>query len=90
MAADRGDCMKPRQLRPLDRLDVGCRGVGPALFAFGSSVFERMLAKAPGLGADELVLDLEDSVAPTVKTEARDALAAFLRGRPRRLRWRCE
>jgi citrate lyase subunit beta/citryl-CoA lyase len=41
-----------------------------------------MLAKAPGLGADELVLDLEDSVAPAVKPEARDALAAFLPGRP--------
>lgn len=41
-----------------------------------------MLAKAPGLGADELVLDLEDSVAPAVKPDARDALAAFLRRRP--------
>jgi citrate lyase subunit beta / citryl-CoA lyase len=41
-----------------------------------------MLAKAPGLGADELVLDLEDSVAPAVKPEARDALAAFLQRRP--------
>jgi citrate lyase subunit beta / citryl-CoA lyase len=41
-----------------------------------------MLAKAPGLGADELVLDLEDSVAPAAKHDARDALAAFLRERP--------
>jgi citrate lyase subunit beta / citryl-CoA lyase len=41
-----------------------------------------MLARAPGLGADELVLDLEDSVAPAAKSDARDALAAFLRGRP--------
>ena len=41
-----------------------------------------MLAKAPRLGADELVLDLEDSVAPGVKSDARNALAAFLQERP--------
>src|SRR5829696_354828 len=35
----------------------------------GSS--ERMLAKAPGLGADEVVLDLEDAVAPDEKERAR-------------------
>jgi citrate lyase subunit beta / citryl-CoA lyase len=35
----------------------------------GSS--EKMLAKAPGLGADELVLDLEDAVAPDAKDAAR-------------------
>lgn len=37
-----------------------------------------MLAKAPGLGADELVLDLEDSVVPAAKAQARDTLASFL------------
>ena len=42
----------------------------------GSS--ERMLRKAPGLGADELVLDLEDAVAPAAKDAARE------RGRARR------
>ena len=41
-----------------------------------------MLAKAPRLGADELVLDLEDSVAPGVKSDARNTLAAFLQERP--------
>ena len=46
----------------------------------GSS--EKMLAKAPGLGADELVLDLEDAVAPAAKAEAREALAVFLSVRP--------
>jgi citrate lyase subunit beta/citryl-CoA lyase len=40
-----------------------------------------MLAKAPGLGADELVLDLEDSVVPAAKPGAREALAGFLAGR---------
>jgi citrate lyase subunit beta/citryl-CoA lyase len=40
-----------------------------------------MLAKAPGLGADELVLDLEDSVVAAAKPGAREALAAFLAGR---------
>jgi citrate lyase subunit beta/citryl-CoA lyase len=41
---------------------------------------ERM-EKALGLGADALILDLEDSVAPAAKPEARAAIAAFLRGR---------
>ncbi|MGO9751863.1 MAG: HpcH/HpaI aldolase/citrate lyase family protein [Solirubrobacteraceae bacterium] len=44
----------------------------------GSS--ERMLAKASGLAADEIVIDLEDAVAATAKDEARalvvDSLAA--------------
>jgi citrate lyase subunit beta/citryl-CoA lyase len=38
---------------------------------------ERM-EKALGSGADALILDLEDSVAPTCKAEARDAVVAFL------------
>lgn len=46
----------------------------------GSS--EKMLAKAPRLGADELVLDLEDSVAPAAKADAREVLAGFLSARP--------
>src|SRR5229473_1980232 len=36
----------------------------------GSS--EKMLGKAPGLGADMVFLDLEDSVAPLEKEAARD------------------
>ncbi|HYN28824.1 MAG TPA: CoA ester lyase [Dermatophilaceae bacterium] len=43
----------------------------------GSS--EKMLGKARGLPADELVLDLEDAVAPPVKDEARERVAAALR-----------
>jgi citrate lyase subunit beta / citryl-CoA lyase len=39
---------------------------------------ERM-EKALGLGADALILDLEDSVAPAKKAEARGAVAAFLK-----------
>jgi citrate lyase subunit beta/citryl-CoA lyase len=42
---------------------------------------ERMV-KALGLGADALILDLEDSVAPERKHEAREAVAAFV-GAPR-------
>lgn len=38
---------------------------------------ERM-AKALGLGADALILDLEDSVAPERKAAARDSVAGFL------------
>lgn len=44
----------------------------------GSS--EKMLAKAAGLGADEVVLDLEDSVAPEAKETARSLVAGALRG----------
>ncbi|WP_129790871.1 CoA ester lyase [Sphingosinicella sp. CPCC 101087] len=40
------------------------------------------MEKALRSGADALILDLEDAVAPTVKPEAREAVARFLR-RPR-------
>jgi citrate lyase subunit beta/citryl-CoA lyase len=43
----------------------------------GSS--ERFLAKAAGLAADEVFLDLEDAVAPSAKAAARDLVAAALR-----------
>lgn len=35
-------------------------------------------AKAAGSGADAIILDLEDSVAPSAKPEAREAVAAYL------------
>ena len=44
----------------------------------GSS--EAMLAKAASLPADEVVIDLEDSVAPAMKGEARELVAATLEG----------
>jgi citrate lyase subunit beta/citryl-CoA lyase len=47
-----------------------------ALSVPGSS--ERMLEKTAGLGADEIVLDLEDSVTPEAKEQARTAVADFL------------
>jgi citrate lyase subunit beta/citryl-CoA lyase len=37
-----------------------------------------MLAKAPARGADELVVDLEDAVAPSAKDEAREIVATAL------------
>jgi citrate lyase subunit beta / citryl-CoA lyase len=43
----------------------------------GSS--EKMLAKAQGLGADEIVIDLEDAVTADRKGEARTATAAAIR-----------
>lgn len=46
-------------------------------------VNERALAKLPGLAVDVVILDLEDSVAPHMKAEARDRVAAVLRA-PRR------
>ena len=42
----------------------------------GSS--EQMLAKAPGLAADELVIDLEDAVAASMKESARASVATAL------------
>ena len=36
------------------------------------------MAKAMGVGADALILDLEDAVAPDAKPRAREAVAAFL------------
>ena len=46
------------------------------LFVPGDS--ERKFAKASGIGADALILDLEDSVAPSKKLEARKMVAALL------------
>lgn len=44
---------------------------------------ERKFAKASGCGADALILDLEDSVAPARKALARDAVKDLLGGPPR-------
>ena len=45
---------------------------------------ERKLAKAQTLGADAVILDLEDSVAPERKAEARERISGLLRGTPNR------
>lgn len=47
------------------------------LFVPGDS--EKKLAKAPGCGADVLILDLEDAVAPAAKTKARGTVAEYLK-----------
>jgi citrate lyase subunit beta/citryl-CoA lyase len=46
-------------------------------------VNERALAKLPGIAADVVILDLEDSVAPQMKAAARERVAALL-AMPRR------
>lgn len=51
------------------------------LFVPGDS--ERKMLKAASSGADALILDLEDSVAPSRKTEARQMVASFLANAPR-------
>lgn len=51
------------------------------LFIPGDS--DRKLAKADDSGADALILDLEDAVAPANKALARDKVEAFLSERPR-------
>ena len=43
---------------------------------------ERKLVKAQTLGADAVILDLEDSVAPERKAEARERISGLLRGTP--------
>jgi citrate lyase subunit beta/citryl-CoA lyase len=58
---------------------VSARAVRPrrtTLAVPGSS--QRFLAKAAGLAADEVFLDLEDAVAPSAKAAARDLVAAAL------------
>lgn len=50
------------------------------LFIPGDS--EKKLGKADGCGADALILDLEDSVAPARKAQARDMVRDFLKARP--------
>lgn len=54
------------------------------LFIPGDS--DKKLAKADSCGADALILDLEDSVAPDRKHIAREIVAAFLAERPRNAR----
>lgn len=51
------------------------------LFVPGDSA--RKLARAEAAGADALILDLEDSVAPEAKAVARDQVQAYLAARPR-------
>jgi len=69
---------------PVDRDDGHGQDLGPpaprarrsSLSVPGSS--ERMLEKAAGLEADEIVIDLEDSVAPEAKESARAQIGGFL------------
>ena len=42
---------------------------------------ERKLQKAGGAGADALILDLEDSVAPDARPAARQLAAEYLQGK---------
>lgn len=51
------------------------------LFIPGDS--EKKLAKVDGCGADAVILDLEDAVAPANKPLARQMVAEFLKARPR-------
>src|SRR5271170_5192667 len=52
------------------------------LFVPGDS--ERKFAKASGIGADALILDLEDAVAPSMKAAARAQVAAWIDDRSER------
>ncbi|HVL21913.1 MAG TPA: aldolase/citrate lyase family protein, partial [Amaricoccus sp.] len=45
------------------------------------------MEKALGAGADALILDLEDAVAPAARPEARKAVAAFLDANPSERLW---
>jgi citrate lyase subunit beta/citryl-CoA lyase len=48
---------------------------------------QRKQARALDAGADALILDLEDSVAPSAKLAARQQAVAFLQARPADARW---
>lgn len=52
------------------------------LFVPGDS--EKKLVKAPGCGADVLILDLEDAVAPAAKAKARGIVAEYLKAQKER------
>lgn len=54
------------------------------LFIPGDS--DKKLGKADSVGADALILDLEDAVAPAHKAAAREKVAGFLKERPRATR----
>ena len=56
------------------------RNIRSFLFIPGDS--EKKLGKADGAGADALIFDLEDAVAPANKPLARQLVPAFLRDRP--------
>jgi citrate lyase subunit beta / citryl-CoA lyase len=51
-------------------------------FLYVPGVEERKIAKAQTLGADAVILDLEDSVAAERKGEARERVRTFLSGQP--------
>jgi citrate lyase subunit beta/citryl-CoA lyase len=53
--------------------------VSPRSFLFVPGDSERKLSKSVGSGADALILDLEDAVAPDRKPAARELVNAFLR-----------
>ena len=50
-------------------------------FLFVPADSERKMEKAGGVGADALILDLEDSVAPDARPAARQLAAEYLKGR---------
>jgi citrate lyase subunit beta/citryl-CoA lyase len=52
-------------------------------FLFIPADSEKKLAKADASGADAIILDLEDAVAPVNKSLARDLTRAFLKDRPK-------
>jgi len=59
-----------------DQTSMSANDCRSALYMPASN--ERAIAKGPGIAADAIVLDLEDSVGPTQKSTARDrAVAAF-------------
>lgn len=61
--------------------EASMRPLRSFLFIPGDS--EKKLSKVDACGADAVILDLEDAVAPANKAMARDMVAAFLKARPR-------
>lgn len=64
------------------RADGAALGAVARSYLFIPGDSEKKLAKADATGADALILDLEDSVAPAAKPDARRRIADFIGERP--------
>src|SRR5207253_2615351 len=63
-----GRCMKPERCDAMNRL--------PRSYLFVPASRPERIGKALAAGADAVIVDFEDAVAPDAKVQARDGLAA--------------
>ena len=70
---------------PAERVGIA-GGVNARSWLFAPGDSERKLAKSVAIGADAIILDLEDAVAPEDKPAARESARVFLQSRGRAAR----